>query len=97
MLCPRALAAETASAPVYQTVVVAPPVTIETPHEDSAASCSVVTQDRTPRAAESIPQLISEQSGVSVTRLGGMGSTATVSLRGSTSNQVLPWMIPMRR
>jgi iron complex outermembrane receptor protein len=49
----------------------------------------VVTQERTPRAAESVPQLLSEQSGVVVTRLGGMGSTATVSLRGSTANQVL--------
>ena len=63
-----------------------------TPHEDSAASCSVVTQDRTPRAAESVPQLLSEQSGVVVTRLGGMGSTATVSLRGSTANQVLVYV-----
>jgi iron complex outermembrane receptor protein len=68
------------------------PVAGETPHEDSAASCSVVTQDRTPRAAESVPQLLSEQAGAVVTRLGGMGSTATVSLRGSTANQVLVYV-----
>ena len=70
----------------------ATPVATETPREDVAASCSVITQDRTPRAAESVPQLLSEQSGVVVTRLGGMGSTATVSLRGSTANQVLVYV-----
>jgi outer membrane receptor protein involved in Fe transport len=77
---------------LYETVVTATPAAMETPREDSAASCSVITQDRTPRAAESVPQLLSEQSGVVVTRLGGMGSTATVSLRGSTANQVLVYV-----
>jgi iron complex outermembrane receptor protein len=70
----------------------ATPVATEAPREDSASSSSVVTQDRTPRAAESVPQLLSEQAGAVVTRLGGMGSTATVSLRGSTSNQVLVYV-----
>ena len=66
----------------------AEPVAPETAREDSAASSSVITADRTPRAAESVTQLLSEQSGATVTRLGGMGSTATLSLRGSTANQV---------
>ena len=79
-------------APVYETVVVATPAVDETPREDRAASASVITQDRTPRAAESVPQLLSEQAGVIVTRLGGMGSTATISLRGSTANQVLVYV-----
>lgn len=92
MLHPRASTAEPAGAPGYETVVVGAPVAAQTPREDVAASCSVVTQDRTPRAGETVPQLLSEQSGVSVTRLGGMGSTATVSLRGSTSNQVLVYL-----
>jgi iron complex outermembrane receptor protein len=91
-LCASALPARAADAPIYETVVVATPVVTETPREDSAASCSVVTQDRTPRAAESVPQLLSEQAGAVVTRLGGMGSTATVSLRGSTANQVLVYV-----
>jgi iron complex outermembrane receptor protein len=86
------LAGEPDGAPSYETVVVGAPRVEQTPREDVAASCSVVTQDRTPRAGESVPQLLSEQSGVSVTRLGGMGSTATVSLRGSTSNQVLVYL-----
>ena len=92
VLCPLALSAQSADAPRYETVVTATPVATETPREDSAASCSVITQDRTPRAAESVPQLLSEQSGAVVTRLGGMGSTATVSLRGSTPNQVLVYV-----
>jgi outer membrane cobalamin receptor len=91
-LCPRALVAQTPDGSLYETVVTATPVATETPREDSAASCSVVTQDRTPRAAESVPQLLSEQAGAVVTRLGGMGSTATVSLRGSTANQVLVYV-----
>jgi iron complex outermembrane receptor protein len=90
--CPRVLTAQPADAPLYETVVTAAPMATETPREDIAASCSVVTQDRTPRAAESVPQLLSEQSGVIVTRLGGMGSTATISLRGSTANQVLVYV-----
>jgi len=77
---------------VYETVVVAAPALDEAPREDRAASASVITQDRTPRAAESVPQLLSEQAGTAVTRLGGMGSTATVSLRGSTVNQVLVYV-----
>jgi len=91
-LCADALPAQAADAPIYETVVMATPVATESPREDSAASCSVVTQDRTPRAAESVPQLLSEQAGAVVTRLGGMGSTATISLRGSTANQVLVYV-----
>ena len=91
-LCPAALLAQTAPARTYETIVVAAPAASETPREDRAASAAVITRDRTPRAAESVPLLLSEQSGVSVTRLGGMGSTATISLRGSTANQVLVYV-----
>jgi outer membrane cobalamin receptor len=90
-LCSWTLRAQTAAPPVYETVVVAEPLD-ERPREDLAASASVITADRTPRAAESVPQLLSEQPGVTITRLGGMGSTATISLRGSTSNQVLVYV-----
>lgn len=89
-LCP--LAARAGDTPSYETVVVASAPVLESAREDCAASASVITQDRTPRAAESVPQLLSEQAGVSVTRLGGMGSTATISLRGSTANQVLVYV-----
>ncbi|HEX7597207.1 MAG TPA: TonB-dependent receptor, partial [Polyangia bacterium] len=44
------------------------------------------------RAAESVTQLLAEQPGASVTRLGGLGAMATLSLRGSASNQVLVYV-----
>jgi len=91
-LPPGAVRAQESNGKVYETVVVAPPLAAEAPRADRAASASVITQDRTPRAAESVMQLLSEQAGASVTRLGGMGSTATVSLRGSTANQVLVYV-----
>ena len=71
----------------YETVVVAPRPPEEA-LEDEAASASVITADRTPRSGETLPQLLSELPGVTVTRLGGLGAMATLSLRGSASNQV---------
>lgn len=74
---------------MYQTVVVAQPPASHAAREDRAASASaVIIADRTPRAAESVTDVLSEQAGAMVTRLGGLGSTATLSLRGSTANQV---------
>jgi iron complex outermembrane receptor protein len=72
--------------PVYETVVVAEAE--QRARQDDAASSSVVTSTRTPRSTEDLPQLLSELPGVSVTRLGGLGSVATLSLRGSSANQV---------
>src|SRR6185436_7462950 len=40
------------------------------------------------RSGETLPQLLSELPGVTVTRLGGLGALATLSLRGSAANQV---------
>lgn len=77
-------AAEPPPARPYQTVVTTAPGA----REDEAASASVVTGDRTPRSAESLPQLLSELPGVMVTRLGGLGSLATLSVRGSSAHQV---------
>jgi iron complex outermembrane receptor protein len=75
-----------AAEPAYETVVVAEAE--PRARQDDAASSSVITAARTPRSAEDLPQLLSELPGVSVTRLGGLGSTATLSLRGSSANQV---------
>jgi outer membrane receptor protein involved in Fe transport len=76
------------AAPVYETVVVAPAAPAREPQLDHSASASVITTDRTPRSAEDLPQLISELPGVTVTRYGSYGSLATLSLRGSSPNQV---------
>ena len=85
VLCIAAGAAQAAE-PRYETVVVAEAE--ERARRDDAASSSVITADRTPRSAEDLPQLLSELPGISVTRLGGFGSPATLSLRGSSANQV---------
>lgn len=91
-VCPGTALGQTATPPVFESVVVGTPIISDLAMEDRAAAASVVTQDRTPRASESVPELLSEKSGATVTRLGGMGSTATLSLRGSTSNQVLVYV-----
>jgi outer membrane receptor protein involved in Fe transport len=75
--------------PVYETVVPAPAPDVTAPREDGAASASVVTQRRTPRSGETMPQILSELPGVTVTRHGSYGSLATLSLRGSPPNQVM--------
>jgi outer membrane receptor protein involved in Fe transport len=91
-LCPRSLPAQANGRRVYETVVTAKPAQGQAPREDRAAASTVITQDRTPRAAESVTELLSEQAGGNVTRLGGLGATATLSLRGSTPNQVLVYL-----
>ena len=87
VLC-MAAASAPAAEPAYETVVVAGAVGEARSRQDDAASSSVITEARTPRSAEDLPQLLSELPGVSVTRLGGLGSMATLSLRGSSANQV---------
>lgn len=58
------------------------------PSEDEAASASVITVDRTPRSAETMPDLLDDLPGVTVSRLGGVGAPSLLSLRGSTWEQV---------
>ena len=87
LLCMAAGAARAAE-PLYETVVVAEAVAENRARQDDAASSSLITSSRTPRSAEDLPQLLSELPGVSVTRLGGLGSMATLSLRGSSADQV---------
>ncbi|HEX4458709.1 MAG TPA: TonB-dependent receptor plug domain-containing protein, partial [Polyangia bacterium] len=80
------LHAQASAAPSYSSVVRARPA--DAPVEDAAADASVISDDRTPRSGESVPQLLSELPGVTINRTGGIGSLALVSLRGSTWDQV---------
>jgi outer membrane receptor protein involved in Fe transport len=73
--------------PSYETVVTAPRPA-EQPREDVSASASVITTDRTPRAGEDLPRLLSELPGMVITRYGSSGSLSTASVRGSGPNQV---------
>ena len=88
-LCAFALdvRADEPTVPVYETVVKASPNAFVS-QEDVAASTSIVSRDRTPRTGESVEQLVGELPGVAVTRFGGTGATSTISVRGSTANQV---------
>jgi iron complex outermembrane receptor protein len=72
----------------YETVVRPPPRGVERGREDEAASVSVITPDRTPRAGEDLAQLLAELPGMVVSRMGGLGAMATISIRGSAANQV---------
>ena len=71
-----------------ETVVTAPPARPADNGDDQTAATSVINADRTPRAGESLPQLLSELPGMAVTRLGGLGASAFLSIRGSTWEQV---------
>jgi vitamin B12 transporter len=70
-----------------ETIVVNGDITAP-PSEDEAASASVITVERTPRSAEMLPDLLAGVPGVTVSRLGGVGAPALLSLRGSTPEQV---------
>jgi outer membrane cobalamin receptor len=72
----------------YETVVVAPPPVIEAPRADSIAAASVVFPSDSPRAFDDLGDLLVEVPGVTVTRSGGIGDFATLSLRGSNPDEV---------
>lgn len=80
----RALA-DDAPADDGETIVI---VDAPAPVEDAAASSTVITARRTPRSAESMPDLLGDVPGVTVSRMGGVGAPALLSLRGSSWEQV---------
>src|SRR5581483_8332565 len=77
-----------AAAPVYQTIVTAPAPPAPAPRADAIAAASVVFPADSPRAFDDLGDLLVEVPGVIVTRSGGVGDFATVSLRGSNPDEV---------
>ena len=71
-----------------ETIVVVDPAPVVRASEDEAASASVITTERTPRSAEQMADLLDGVPGVTVSRLGGVGAPALLSLRGSIWEQV---------
>ncbi|RJO63259.1 MAG: TonB-dependent receptor [Myxococcales bacterium] len=57
--------------------------------DDRAAAGTVLLREDFDDAATTLPDVIDRQAGVRVTRLGGPASYSTLSIRGSTSDQVL--------
>lgn len=56
--------------------------------EDLTASASVIVPDQSPRAIADMGTLLLEVPGANVTRRGGVGALATLSLRGSNPEEV---------
>jgi len=73
--------------PVQETIVIIDDAPAR-PSQDEAASASVITIDRPARSAETMPDLLDDVPGVTVSRLGGVGAPALLSLRGSSWDQV---------
>ena len=59
------------------------------PTEDSAAPATVISREDVTDAMSSLPEILDEQPGLRIQRLGGLESFSTVSIRGSSSDQVL--------
>ena len=57
--------------------------------EDRAASATAIPRSEFSDAANTRPEVLDEQPGIRVSRLGGLGAFSTLSIRGSTADQVL--------
>ncbi|HET6284595.1 MAG TPA: TonB-dependent receptor [Polyangia bacterium] len=75
------------SPPPYETVVTAGPPVAQ-PLHDQAAAATVVLPADSPRARDDLGDLLMEVPGVTITRSGGLGAFATISLRGSNPDEV---------
>lgn len=56
---------------------------------DASAFVTVIRPDRQRYRVSSVPELLKQSAGVDIRQLGGLGSFATVSIRGSTAEQVV--------
>ena len=61
----------------------------ERPESDEAAASTVITRDEMDDALSDLGEVLDRQPGLRITRLGGLGSYTTASVRGSTAEQVL--------
>ena len=61
----------------------------ERTEEDSAASTSVIARDELQHDMSHLGEVLDRQAGARITRLGGLGSYASASIRGSSAEQVL--------
>ena len=85
-----AAASETSSDPYdLPPVVVQDRWVLQEVSHDRAAAGTVITREGFDDPGESLPDLLDEQVGVRVLKLGGPGSLATLSIRGSNADQVL--------
>lgn len=66
---------------------------------DSTAASSVITRDEMEKSAQEIPDLVNREVGVQSFRVGGFGSFSSVSIRGSSADQVRVFLdgVPLNR
>jgi iron complex outermembrane receptor protein len=76
------------AAPDYVTVVNPPVAAPAAPRADPIAASSVIFPQDSPRAFDDLGDLLVVVPGVNVTRSGGIGDFATLSLRGSNPDEV---------
>jgi iron complex outermembrane receptor protein len=72
----------------YETVVRAPRAPARAAREDRVAASTVIVPDDSPHAFDDLGDLLEQVPGVTVTRSGGIGDFATVTLRGSNPDEV---------
>ena len=72
----------------YQSLVTASRFESRAAREDVAATSSVIIPAESPRARDDLGSLLLEVPGANVTRRGGLGSFASLSLRGSNPDEV---------
>lgn len=85
---PEARASAASVPPAQTTVVTARRLPSEAPREDLTASASVLRPADSPRARDDLGTLLLEVPGTNVTRAGGLGSFAAISLRGANPDDV---------
>jgi len=71
----------------------------EEPERDKTAAASVILREDIERATQGVPEIVEQSVGARVREIGGLGSFSTVSIRGSTSNQVRVFLdgVPLDR
>ncbi|HVV50942.1 MAG TPA: TonB-dependent receptor [Polyangia bacterium] len=74
--------------PAFRTTVSAAPPAPTLPREDRAAAASVVLPAESPRAYDDLGSLLVQVPGVTVTRTGASQAFTSLTLRGSTPDQV---------
>ncbi len=69
------------------------------PVRDQTAAASVITREQIEQAAQDIPGLLDREVGVQVREVGGFGSYSSISIRGSSPDQVRVFLdgVPLDR
>jgi outer membrane cobalamin receptor len=80
--------ARAASPPTSSETVVKSGPAPSAPRADQSAAASVVRPDDSPRAYDDLGSLLAEIPGVNVVRTGSIGKASTITLRGSSPDQV---------